>query len=284
VASESEQGATQETLRDRFSRASRAEQGEFEVALLVAETIDDDFDSEHARTMFSELIEPLLESSAEAIDAGSGVHAADGLLQGFRQAGFGMPQRAQVGLQHSNLAWVMEHRQGIPISLAVLLIEAGRRSGLGCHGVNYPGHFLVSIEGQLVDPVHMRPMDLSQLAGNDFDVQNAPDLMQQTTPKMLALRMLNNVKAYHLGRRSWSQALEMIDYQLAAAGEDRTGQDKALCASLYYERGEFWEQLGGFAAAAEAYQKCSEISPYKELARKAQMRAVELSSRNETLH
>ncbi len=70
MASESEQGATQETLRDRFSRASRAEQGEFEVALLVAETIDDDFDSEHARTMFSELIEPLLESSAEAIDAG----------------------------------------------------------------------------------------------------------------------------------------------------------------------------------------------------------------------
>ncbi len=279
MAREPAQGATQESLQDRFSRASRLEQGEFEVALLIAEIIDDDFDSDRARAMFSELIEPLLESSAEAIDAGSVAHAADGLLKSFRQAGFGLPQRAQVGLQHSNLAWVMEHRQGIPISLAVLLIEAGRRSGLGCHGVNYPGHFLVSIEGQLVDPVQMRPMDLSQLAGSDIDVQNVPDLMQQTTPKMLAIRMLNNVKAYHLGRRSWSQALEMIDYQLATAG-----QDKALCASLYYERGEFWEQLGGFAAAAEAYQKCCEISPYKDQARKAQVRAVELSSRSETLH
>ena len=279
MVNDSGQNSPQDSLRDRFCRVATSEQDEFEVGLLVAEVIDHEFDSERARQTFAELIQPHLESQAESYAADSEVDVTKGLLQNFREAGFGSQRQTQVGLQHSNLQWVMEHRQGIPISLAVLLIEAGRRSGLVCHGVNYPGHFLVSIAGQLIDPVQMRPMDFSKLSDGNFDDHDVPELMQPTTPKMLALRMLNNVKAYHLGRRGWTEALDMIDYQLATAG-----QDNALCASLYYERGEFWERLGGYAAAAEAFQLCYETSPYKDLAKKAHARAAQFAGRAETLH
>lgn len=56
---------------------------------------------------------------------------------------------------NSYLADVLERRIGIPITLAVVLIEVGRRLGLGLAGVNMPGHFLVrtsSSQLQLLDP------------------------------------------------------------------------------------------------------------------------------------
>lgn len=49
---------------------------------------------------------------------------------------------------------VLATRRGIPISLATLWIEVGRRAGIEMEGVGMPGHFLVYAGGQLVDPFH----------------------------------------------------------------------------------------------------------------------------------
>ncbi|WP_204278070.1 transglutaminase family protein, partial [Escherichia coli] len=38
---------------------------------------------------------------------------------------------------------VLESRRGLPISLAVLLLELGEHIGLRVSGVAFPGHFLV---------------------------------------------------------------------------------------------------------------------------------------------
>lgn len=55
---------------------------------------------------------------------------------------------------NSFLNRVLETRRGIPISLSILWIEIGRRAGAEVVGVGLPGHFVVSVEGQLVDPFH----------------------------------------------------------------------------------------------------------------------------------
>ena len=260
-----------ESLQHRFQNACASEHAEFELALLVAEAIDDGVDHKQTRSLFSELISPL------SLTAEDGPTA---LLQWFADSGFGGAERdAPIGLQHSNLHWVIRHREGIPISLAVLLIEGARYCGFESHGVNYPGHFLVSIQGQLVDPLSMQPVELAQLQGGQLDQQQTPDLMQQATPKMVGLRMLNNVKAFYLNRREWARVLDVIDYQLAIAGAD-----KALSGSLHYERGGFWEQLGAHSAAAQAYQVCADTCPHKQLADKACARATELARQAETLH
>jgi regulator of sirC expression with transglutaminase-like and TPR domain len=260
-----------ESLQHRFQNACDSEHAEFELALLVAEAIDEGLDHQHTRQIFSELISPL------SLQAQDGPKA---LLEWFADSGFGVTERAEpVGLQHSNLQWVIQHRQGIPISLAVLLIEGARYCGFESHGVNYPGHFLVSIQGQLFDPLSMQPVELDKLQGAQLDDEHVPDLMQQATPQMVGLRMLNNVKGFYLNRREWVRALDIIDYQLAIAGSDRS-----LSGSLHYERGEYWAQLGAHTAAAQAFQVCAETCPHKQLATKASARAAELGRHTDTLH
>lgn len=56
--------------------------------------------------------------------------------------------------ENSMLNHVLDTRRGIPVSLAVIWIEVARLAGIEAHGVGLPGHFLVSVGGQLVDPFH----------------------------------------------------------------------------------------------------------------------------------
>ena len=59
--------------------------------------------------------------------------------------------------ENSFLDSVLERRVGIPISLAVVVMEVGRRIGAPVHGVGMPGHFLVmdaAREGVWCDPFH----------------------------------------------------------------------------------------------------------------------------------
>lgn len=53
--------------------------------------------------------------------------------------------------ENSLLHRVLDRRCGIPISLAVLLIEVGRRRGVELHGVGMPGHFLVGSPTGFID-------------------------------------------------------------------------------------------------------------------------------------
>jgi regulator of sirC expression with transglutaminase-like and TPR domain len=55
---------------------------------------------------------------------------------------------------NSFLDRVIERRRGIPITLAVVWIEVGRRAGIEVEGIGLPGHFLVRAAGSLVDPFH----------------------------------------------------------------------------------------------------------------------------------
>lgn len=47
--------------------------------------------------------------------------------------------------RNSYLNEVMERRTGIPITLAIVYMELGRRIGLPLEGVSFPGHFLVRL-------------------------------------------------------------------------------------------------------------------------------------------
>lgn len=61
----------------------------------------------------------------------------------FDEAGFAGDVAAYHDPRNSLLPAVVERRRGIPLSLAVVTIEVGRRCGLRLEGVGMPGHFLV---------------------------------------------------------------------------------------------------------------------------------------------
>jgi regulator of sirC expression with transglutaminase-like and TPR domain len=50
-------------------------------------------------------------------------------------------------LANANLIRVTERRRGLPVALGVIWLHAARAAGWGSHGVDFPAHFLVALEG-----------------------------------------------------------------------------------------------------------------------------------------
>jgi regulator of sirC expression with transglutaminase-like and TPR domain len=266
-----------EELTAQLKDATGQPDSEVELALLVAQIIDPPAQDP---AQFKQGIHAALQDlSTQA----SNLHAdpAEAVLQSLQHAGFGQANETQqvVTAQHSHLGWVLENHQGIPISLAVVVIAVARQCGLSARGINFPGHFLVSLEDRLVDPLSLQFVDEAQLLKRGGTAADLARQLQPAGPKSLVLRMLNNLKALQMAQQEWSGALDLIDYQAAICAGDT-----ALLATLEYERGQCWVQLGAYAVAAEAFSRCADKTSEPELARQANERVEQLSRRTEVLH
>ena len=76
----------------------------------------------------------------------------------FQEEGFQGNDGDNFDPKNSYLNDVLDGHTGIPISLALVMMEVGRRAGLDFQGVSFPGHFLVKLAvpgGEVViDPFH----------------------------------------------------------------------------------------------------------------------------------
>jgi len=84
----------------------------------------------------------------------------------FVELGFEGDHTSYYEPENSFLNRVIERRRGIPISLAVLAIEVGRRAGVTLEGVGMPSHFVVRepSSGLYVDCYSARVLDERDLA------------------------------------------------------------------------------------------------------------------------
>ena len=83
----------------------------------------------------------------------------------FRDLGYGGNPEDYYDPANSWLDDVLERRVGIPITLAVVMLEVGRRVGVPLWGVSMPGHFLVRDK---VDPeVFVDPFARGQVLDRD---------------------------------------------------------------------------------------------------------------------
>jgi regulator of sirC expression with transglutaminase-like and TPR domain len=139
---------------------------------------------------------------------------------------------------------VLVRRTGIPISLAVVYLDVGRRAGVPLEGVNFPGHFLVRAPGAdaqtpdlLIDVFHrgaiLREIDCQRLlerhAGGTV-VLTAEALATADTRQTL-VRMATNLKRLYVRSRSFPQALD-VAHLLVALDEGATVElrDRGLLA------------------------------------------------------
>lgn len=127
----------------------------------------------------------------DRLAAAASDRSVDGLCRHlFLAAGFGGNVDDYYEPANSHLDLVLERRLGIPITLAVVLMEVGRRVGVVFEGVNAPGHFLVRAEGRVLDPF---------AAGREVK-----DIEAATAPvcgtHVILARMLANLKAVHIQR------------------------------------------------------------------------------------
>lgn len=151
---------------------------------------------------------------------------------------------------------VLETRRGIPITLAVLLIELGEQCGLRMAGVAFPGHFLVKCRAGLgevvMDPFTGDALSSSRLEerlavyrhGSDLpqDIELPLDFfLQAASPRQILARMLRNLKEVHKAARDW-QRLLAVQQRLVVLLPDEVAERR--------DRGLALDQLGRRAAAA----------------------------------
>ena len=119
---------------------------------------------------------------------------------------------------NADVVAVAERRKGLPVTLGVFYLHAGRACGLDLHGVDFPGHFLLRIETEegplALDPFSegrvVLPSELSRRAlrtGLMPDVAAKLDvLMSPISDRAVLIRLQNNIFARAQQARDWARA------------------------------------------------------------------------------
>jgi regulator of sirC expression with transglutaminase-like and TPR domain len=210
-------------------------------ALLVASV-------EHGDVDAAEVLETLAAMGHEASRRLALVEAVDdrvGVLNDylFEDLGFRGNEAHYDDPRNSFVNDVLTRRTGIPISLAVVYLDVGRRAGVTLEGVNFPGHFLVRAPGSahapdlLIDVFHrgalLREIDCQRLlerhAGTEVVLTR--EALATADTRQTLVRMATNLKRLYVRSRSFPQALE-VTHLLVALDETATVEvrDRGLLA------------------------------------------------------
>jgi regulator of sirC expression with transglutaminase-like and TPR domain len=211
----------------------------------------------------------------------------------FEECGYRGNSEDYYDPRNSFLNDVLERRTGIPITLAVLLIEVGARVGIALEGVGFPGHFLVRVPGcrddHLLDPFFGgRPIGYDELrdrlrafyaasgAPAGGNLQRAlPQALQSTGSLGILSRMLGNLLGVYRKQDAHQQALATVELLLVLWPE----------APEYLRlRGLLYEQLECFASALADFRRYLTLAPDAAAAAEIRTHLARLEQVTTTLH
>jgi regulator of sirC expression with transglutaminase-like and TPR domain len=157
----------------------------------------------------------------------------------FEDLGFDGDHQGYYSPANSFLHDVMRRRRGIPLTMAIVLLELGWRVGMPLEGVGFPGHFLVRLAGEprdlLLDPfrdgmsVHeedCRRMLLEVTGGRvDYDHR----LVASIGKRQMIERLLLNLKSSCLRAGDDAGALAAVErLLLLRPGDAEETRDQGL--------------------------------------------------------
>lgn len=256
---------------------SHLDMGDLERALdaLLADAVDA-FDIAEAALLFAALDRPrvglaryraqlsdMTSSAGRLDDCTSAEAAAQAMVDMIaRSLGFRGDDLTYDDLQNANLIRVLDRRKGLPVSLGILYLHVGRAHGWQMTGINFPSHFLVSVEGKrsraLLDPFAGRVLQgatdvrafLKAVAGKDAEL--SPDQLAPMSDRSVLLRLQNNIKARLASQEKFADAARVATRMLRLApAEWQLAREAAL---LHARAGSYRAAqalLNGFAARAQ---------------------------------
>jgi regulator of sirC expression with transglutaminase-like and TPR domain len=176
----------------------------------------------------------------------------------FGELGFAGNVEAYYDPRNSYLNQVLERRVGIPITLAIVYLEVGRRLALAVRGVGFPGHFLVKVRlrgGELVlDPFEggeprsereLRTRLEQLLPKHRAAAADLEPYLAAATPREILARVLRNLKSIYLQAGALEAALAVIHRMLLVVPES---------AEELRDRGLVYARLDCFRPAAADLQ------------------------------
>ena len=159
----------------------------------------------------------------------------------FDDLGFGGNTDDYYDPRNSYLNEVIDRRTGIPITLAVLYMEIGRRIGLPFEGVSFPGHFLVRLPlrgGTLVlDPFsggvpqsetelrvllkRVIPRGIGVEEPGGVPVADLPldQFLEPASNRQILARLLRNLKGIYREKDQPERLLEVLNRMIVVAPE-----------------------------------------------------------------
>jgi regulator of sirC expression with transglutaminase-like and TPR domain len=163
---------------------------------------------------------------------------------------------------NANLIRVTERRRGLPVALGVIWLHAARAAGWGSHGVDFPMHFLVALEGrktqvvidvfnggQLMTARELRTL-LKRVEGEKAELR--PGLLQPMSTRRVLLRLQNNIMTRRLDVGDLRGGLRCTEDMLLIAPDQ---------AELWRQAGVMNQKLDQVAAARDCYQRFLDLVP-----------------------
>ena len=235
-------------------------------ALLIAQIEYPELDIEASICQLNEMADTVRSQIQETTTPEQRVATLNQYL--FTEKGFTGNSDNYYALDNNFLNIVLEKKTGIPITLAVVYIEVGRRAGLPLVGINFPSHFLVKyrlehleifldvFEGGtcMTDEILQAKLE----ANFEVPVHLEPTMLAEATDKEILARILRNLTRTYVLLEQYDKAVtasERITWLLPnAIGDYR------MLGYLYYKTHAYSQSITAF----ETYLRLAEIAPDAE--------------------
>lgn len=162
--------------------------------------------------------------------------------------------------QNADLMAVIDRRRGLPVALGILYLHAARAAGFEATGLNYPGHFLLSVSLRgyeaLIDPFNGgAALDRERLGAPPAMGAHSPDggqFSEAVSDIDVLLRLTNNLKLRALNNGERVRALEISKRMVLIAPKR---------PELWMDLARLNEVSGALGAAQRAYEACLSLVP-----------------------
>jgi regulator of sirC expression with transglutaminase-like and TPR domain len=242
-------------------------------ALTFARIEEPQLDIERYVRRVAELASRVAARIQDSDDPGQAIAALNQVL--FQEEMFRGNAADYYNPRNSFLHHVLDERTGIPISLALVYMEVGRRVGFPLFGVGMPGHFLLKhydVDGRaiLIDAFERGSIvteeDCRQKLNDIYSGQLAlqPEFLLSVTRRQMLTRMLNNLRSIYLSQRDFRHALQVVDLILVIY--PRSPEDVKQRAVLRYNLNDYRGALNDFDEYVKMSPDASDVDEIRQTA------------------
>ena len=204
----------------------------FHAALLIAKLDNADLDVAASRHELDRLAADIRRQIPEKADSDATLAMLNRVL--FDELGFHGSRGDYYNRSNSYVNEVLDDREGIPISLAVVYMELARRLGLVVDGVGFPGHFLVQYTPDAGEPRWLDIFDRAAVRTRDdlaAERDEAGAELNDTDlsvagPRVILTRMLNNLLGIAVREGKQADVLRYLDATLVI--EPDSARDRVM--------------------------------------------------------